>query len=478
LKFSIQEVATREVDITIEPEPQEVKRAMRLAAQQLSRWRPVPGYRPGKAPLSTVERIFGHEALLHQALEEMMPDLYQQAINEAGLRPYQQGKADVVSEDPLVLKVNVALAPEVTLVDYRTLRLEPEPEVAVTEEQIEKALFDKRRRYAEFTTVERPIRMGDQMVATIKGVTDSQIVVDENEGTMDITEELNPPGFAEAVLGMSTGESREFYLTYPEDHENPQLAGKNVHFTIWIKTVRQIDLPEVNDDLAKMAGDWDTVEEMRAGLAQKVKEDLEWDRRRREYDKAWTALAEQSAVGYPAAAVDQELETKLSQHKSQLQRIGFGFEKYLAMMGKTEPEYRQEMRAEAERDLARRLVMSEFIRAENVRVPRAELKREMDTMVASFGEQTEEAMQDLMNSGIMQTVYNELYTRRVNQWIAAYLYGRDDELQKLMAERDADLKQDEAPAATTDNEEAAVEQASEDSSDAETAEEAAQGDAS
>ncbi|MHB0856310.1 MAG: trigger factor [Anaerolineae bacterium] len=439
MKVSTAEVATREVELTIEPDVQAVQDAMRKAAREISRYRPVPGYRPGKAPYAMVERVFGRELILNQAVNEVGPAFYRDALKSAELEPYEQGQLDVESEDPLVLKARVALMPVVTLADYAELSIEPEPEVSVTDEQVEEAIERLRRRNAEFEPVERPLAIGDQLAAAVHGTdNEGQQVVNQENATFIVDDKMQPPGFSEALVGISAGEEREFSLTYPEDYDEEDLAGKNVSFKVSAKTVRETKLPAVDDDLAKTAGDYETVEDMRAGIAESLKQNLEREAREREAEQAIEALVGVATVEYPSAALEHEIHAALDGQKARVQQVGFQWENYLRMIGKTEAELHEQVRPEAERRLVRRLVLTEYARSEKLTVSQGELASGVANIASAYGDRAPEIMGRLRDSGAMFSIYADLLTQKAVTHLTARLTGREIEEEESAEDAEAD----------------------------------------
>ena len=426
MKVTSETVATREVLLTIEPDAESVEKAMHKAARQISQRRPVPGFRPGKAPYAMVERAYGREAILEQAVNDMAPDLYRQAIDEAKIEPFEQGRFEVGSQDPLVLKARVPLGPVVTLGDYHALHVDPEPEVTVSEAQIDEQVELIRRRHATYETVERPVQLGDQVVATIVGTHEGQKVVDQENATLNVVDEMRPAGFAEALVGMAAGETREFSLAYPEDYEDKNLAGKNVSFSATVTTVRQTNLPEVNDDLAKTAGDYGTVSEMREDVAANLKRQMEQEARDKEANAVLDALVGVSQVEYPTVALEREITATLENQKVRLRQIGFTYENYLRMLGKTEAELREEIRPEAERRLVRELVLAEFARAEKLEIKRDQISAELTRIASSYGDRANEAMGRLSMPRVMMSVHADLLTQAAVRRLVAMLTGRPE----------------------------------------------------
>ncbi len=438
MKVTTETVATREVVLTIEPDPATVEKAMRKTAREISRYRPVPGFRPGKAPYSMVERIFGRETILDEAIKELANDLYRQALDEVKIEPFEQGKMDVASHDPVTIKITVPLVPLVTLGDYHALHIDAEPEVSVTEEQIDQQIEAQRKRHAQYETVERPIVLGDQIVATVVGTAEGETLVNQEEATVTVDEQLPPPGFAEALIGTMPGEMREFSLTYPESYNDEKLAGKNVHFTVDVKTVRKVTLPEINDDLAKMVGDYENLAALRESLAAGLKQSMEFQARDREATRAVDALVAVSTVEYPAALVQQEVEAMLQQQKVRVQQVGFTWENYLRMTGHTEEQLREEMRPDAERRAMRQLVLREFATAESVKVEAEELRGEVQAIAAQYGDRSAEVLQRLtsdMNSSM--AIYSDLLTRKAVSKLTEMLTGREGAAPAAPAEVEA-----------------------------------------
>lgn len=425
MKVTTENVGTREVTLTIEPDLGAMDRAMRKAAKRISRWRPVSGFRPGKAPYGMVERIYGKDLILNEALQEEGDQIYHQAIEEAGVEPYEHGQLEVESQEPLVLKVNVPLSPVVKLGDYHTLHIDPEPEVSITDEQVDEEVEAIRQRHAEYEPVERPVQSGDQIVASIKGTAEGETIIDQKDRTLNVQDEMQPPGFMEAIVGMTAGETREFSLTYPEDYEDEDLAGKNVQFSVIVDTVRQVNLPEVNDDLAKMAGDYDTMEELRENLAKNLKERAQANARLRERDAAIDALVAQSTVEYPTKVVEDEINAAINNQRAQIERMGFAFENYLRMVGRTLQDIREEFRPEAERRVVRRLVLTEFARAENMKVSSEELNAEVEAVAAAYGEQAPEIRQRLEQGGARLSIAASLVAEKAMDRLTAMLTGRE-----------------------------------------------------
>ncbi|MFO7917120.1 MAG: trigger factor [Anaerolineae bacterium] len=450
MKVTKETIGPRKVTLTIEPDQETIEQGLRKAAREISQVQPVEGFRPGRAPYTLVQRIYGRETVLNEALREIAPSIYEQAVDKADIEPLEPGEFEVESQDPVVLKMDVSLVPRVELGEYTELEIEPEPQVAISQEQIQQELEQVQREHAEYEPVERPVQLDDQIVASVEGISEDELIIDQESTTLDVTQDLMPPGFAEALLGMEEGETREFSLTYPEDFENEELAGRHVDFTVTVNTVRQVNLPELDDDLAKMAGDYETLDELRESLTENLRERLEAEAREREVDAAMEALLEVSEVEYPEAAVDREVEAILRNQRARIQQSGLNFEDYLRMTGQSEQELRSQIRPDVEERLVRNLLLQELIRAEDVTLDEEELEEEIDSMAENVAEATgqepKEAKERLQQNGTRFSIHNDLLMEKASDLLVDILTGRHTQEEESSEDTKEEKPSEEQPA--------------------------------
>jgi trigger factor len=417
------------VELTIEPDAAFVEQAMRRAAKRVSRYRPVAGYRPGKAPYALVLRTFGRELLLEEALHGEAQTIYEQAVQEAKIEPLASGQMSIATPEPLTLTTRVSLPPEVTLGDYQAIRIEPEPEVAVEESEIDAEIATIRRRHAEVEVVERPLAMGDEAAATVKGLADGETVVEQPSAWWRVNDAMTPPGFAEAILGMTPGETREFTLSYPTDYtENENLAGKQVTFTAELRTIYAVTLPPLDDALATLEGEHESLDALRASVAERLKNTRLAASRAREAGAATEALIDISTFDYPDVMLESEVDSILANRQAMVQRLGWDFNAYLRMTGKTERELRDEAKPEAAKRVARELVLTELARAEGFTLDEQEAREAMNTwynnVVANFGERAQQAAEQMLQRGAAQSVQRRALVDMASRHLADMATGR------------------------------------------------------
>jgi len=443
LKINTEEIADREVALTLEPEPERVEKAVRHVARKVAKRIKIPGFRPGKAPFRIVEMTVGREYLLDEAAREMASELYKEALGETGLEPYAQTDLQILSLDPMSLKVTVALFPEVDLGDYQAIRVEPDDEVVVTDEQVDESLQEVQERLSEWDPVERAVQMGDQIVVDIIGNKDDDVVFDEEEQELILTEDVSPPGFSEQLLGLEPEESKEFSCTYPDDFPDEDLQGQEIAFKVILHVVREKQVPVLDDELAKSAGDYETLEDLKQTLKDGIQQRLEKEARDRLTEKVVQALVEQASVTYPAAALKDEVDDMIASYKKRLESQGFTLEGYLRMTGKTSEELRAEFEPGAKERLVRALVLVELAKAEGIEVVSDDLEEEVDRIAATYGDKASVVKRALTQQSALASVRSDLYSRKAIDRLIAIATGQVEEAE---SGEEQDIQMEEAEA--------------------------------
>jgi trigger factor len=407
------------VVLTITPDPETIDSALKQAAREISRVRPLRGYRPGRAPYALVERTYGRELLLNQALENIAPEIYREAIREAGIEPYEQGQLDIETQDPLVLKVNVPLNPEIVLGPYAEMTIEPAGAVTISDADVDEQLEMLRRQHAEIKPVERALQMGDQVDVAIYGTLDGEEVQHDESAKLDLTEYMKPDGFAEALLGS---------LTYPEDEENEKLAGKMVAYRVAVGQVREVVPPAADDSFAKTVGDYETLDALRETIAADLQRQHEAQARAAERLQAVEMLIAASQVEYPQAALEREIDRAIANQRAYAQRLGFSLDSYLRVTNRTEQDLRDEIRDEATKGLLQRLVLLEYVRKEGVLLTDDEANNAINAyannIARSYGDKADEILKQAVQNGALSLAIEDAMVMKAAQYLADRMAGR------------------------------------------------------
>ncbi|MBI3942448.1 MAG: trigger factor [Chloroflexi bacterium] len=387
----------REAVITVQVPEDQLNKATRRVAAAFSKHRRVPGFRPGKAPLEMVIRTVGKEALEEETFNTLSREVLTELVNEKGINPYAEPTSEVVTKEPPVIKIKIPLEPVVKLGDYLSLREEP-IQAIVEPEKVDQFLEDMRQRMKTQEEVDRGAVLGDTVAFSVTGTAGEEVVKNEEVDTLTLKDEGNaeyPPAFISEILGMKAGDTRTFQATYPEDFANKELAGKTVNFTVKVERVEETKVPDLDDEFAKKASEFDTLSELRAEIERNmaVQADREADE---EYEKkVLDALVGISEVSYPAVAVNREVNRLVQDIDNDLRRQGLNLDRFLTITGRNPVDYVAELRPTAEERVKRGLVLQELIEQEGIQFSPQDLEIETNRRAQQFGERFEEVLQSL-----------------------------------------------------------------------------------
>ncbi len=389
MKVSTEPMQNSQVLLNIEMESGEVDKYLDRAYQRLAKQVSVPGFRKGKVPKEVLVRYVGKEALFREALEDLIPEAYAEAVENQEIEPIAQPSFEIVQTDPLVFKAVVPLKPTVRLGDYNQIKIEVQP-VEVSDAEIDAVLEQLREEHAVLSPVERPVAFGDEVVLDVQEVKEGKSTPLRQDLVYEVREgsRLPLPGFAENLVGMSKGEERDITLSYPADYEVAELAGKEHVFRVTVKDIKEKKLPELDDELAKVFGS-DDLASLRTKVADVIRARKESSARLDAEKKIMDALVEASQVEYPPVLVEIEIDRLLTDEARHFVEGVNGLARYLTAVGKTMAEHREELRAEATQRLVRSLVLDEVVEAEKVEVTDSEVEEEVERLVAGAGEEAE-----------------------------------------------------------------------------------------
>ncbi|MGQ9713748.1 MAG: trigger factor [Anaerolineae bacterium] len=415
MKVTTEPLEGREVRLEIQLSEDELERAMQEAARRISREVQIPGFRKGKAPYAAVVRVAGKEALREEALDSLLPKLYEQALQEAQITPYDQGVLEEVSRsDPPVLKIRVPLEPLVELGDYRSLRVEWQ-EPSVSEEEVQKALEEIASNYASWEPKDGPIAEGDRVQVDLEGhAEDGEPVFDHKHQSLVVRlESLYPvPGFHQELLGLQVGDTKEFTLPFPEDSSNKRLAGKPIRFRVTVREVMRRSQPLLDDNLAKLEGEYETLEDLRKAVRERLLQERR-EKAEEEYEaKVLKALKEMSRLELPAVALERELDEMLESQEKRLEEGGLNMETYLSMLKTTPEAYRQALRPEAEEQVVTRLLLLKVAEAEGLEPTTEEKINLLRQWLATGGEKADEDAESLLQDEVVQNSVRYLLRQR------------------------------------------------------------------
>ncbi len=372
MKVEVRKEPQSRAVLEVELPSEDLARSVDQAVKRLNQRVNVPGFRRGKAPRGLLERVVGKEAIYEEAVRLLVPDAYEQALDQTGVRPIARPQIDVgeVEEGkPLRFTATVDLVPDVQLGEYAALRI-PFQEPEVTDADIDRAVEDLRARHAHLVSAPgKTAGQGDYVLARATEVTGTpERFAAGKEYLLELGGGTFPPEVESALVGAAVGERRAATL------------GSDAAVTLEIADVKQRELPALTDEFARTAANVQTIDEMRAALRERATADVR-TRAASEYEqKVVDALLSGAAIDLPESLVAHELEHMVSDLTDTLQRRGLTLQRYLDATDKTEEQLRTEFRPAAERRLRTQLALDEIARVEGLKPSQEEIDQEVENV--------------------------------------------------------------------------------------------------
>lgn len=372
MKTTVNELPDSRAEVEVEVAADDVDRTVNRAARSLARDMRMPGFRKGKAPPSLVIQRIGRGAVLEQAVRDSLPEWYEQALFESGINPVGDPEIEVTSlpeeeSEPLGFKFAVGTRPKAKLGEYRGLEV-GRPPLDVPEDTVDSEIERMRESMARLETVERPAAEGDMVVIDFAGTVDGELFEggEAHDHLLELGSGSLIEGFEEQLTGAGAGDERTVSVTFPEDYRAEHLAGKDAEFAVTVKEVREKILPDLDDDFASEATEFDTLDELREDIRSRLRTALEQQGEEAYRLAAIDAVADAAEVKVPEDIVRAHASDRWQQIERQLSSRGMDPAMYLQMQGKTREELIEDSMPDAERDLRREAALEAVADAEEI----------------------------------------------------------------------------------------------------------------
>jgi trigger factor len=380
MTVTLERKAASQVALQVEATAGEVDAAIEASLRRLASRVRIPGFRPGKAPTAMVERAVGWEAVRHETVDHLVPELYLRAVDESGVEPVGDPELDLGElerDKPLKFTATVTVKPEVDLRDYLSLRV-PMETTEITDESVDEAIQAARRRHGELVDVDRAAQSGDVLRCTLVMRRGDEVLSggDNVERDLELNRDEVIPAIVDGVLGLTAGESRSFETTLPQDYRQEELRGATVTIDVTVHAVRERKLPPEDDSLAVLDGHGTTLEELRDYYRTALAEEaVERDRETHEA-AALEALRDHVRVDVPVAMIDREIDRQIADLEYRLTSLGLPLDRYLEMSGQTMDALRAERRDSAASRVRLELALDALAAAEGIEVDETQVERE------------------------------------------------------------------------------------------------------
>ena len=380
----------------------------------------IPGFRKGKAPMNIVEKFYGDEIFYEDAFNEVVPEVYENAIKEE--------KLDVVSKPDiqvtqigkgkdLIFTAVVQTKPEVKLGKYKGIELE-KSEYTVTDESIEHELNQMAERNARMVTVtDRPAKKGDTVVIDFVGTVDGVAFEGGKAENHDLEIGSNTfiPGFEDQIIGMKIDEEKDIKVKFPDEYFSKDLAGKDATFKVKVNEIKKKELPTLDDEFAKDVSEFDTLKELKESIKEKQQKQNDERAKYETQDAVMKAVCENVKVDIPSGMIETETENMLKDMEQRLSYQGLKLDQYLQMMGKTREEMQKEYEPQAIEAIKSRLAIEAVIKAEKIEVADIDIEEKMKEMAKNYGRENDEEF--LKNENVRNYIKEGLTSEKALEFL-------------------------------------------------------------
>jgi len=410
MQSTVEETGRHSVKVTVEVPPEEfakdLDRAYRRIAQQIR----VPGFRKGKVPRRIIDAQIGRDAVLEEFVQDSVPAYYARAVRENELAPISEPEVNVEQAEegkPLVFTASMEVRPRLTLDGYKGIAV-PMPSTEVTDRDVDEFIERMRERFAELETVAHPARRGDYVVADIHGYVHDQEVegLTFTDHLYEVGSEQLVPELDKELEGKRKGEIIKFNAKLPEG--SGERAGQEVSVQVLVKEVKAKRLPAADDEFAKSASEFDTLEELRADLRTKLGEAKEQEAQAELRDLVLQELISRVDVELPERLVDEETEHRVEHAQERATRAGMTLQQVLEMQGWDELRFRSDARGHATRAIKADLILEAVARQEGLTVTAEELQQAVDDLAKGLARDPKEIRKALERSGQIRSLAGDI----------------------------------------------------------------------
>ena len=409
MSLQVEKLEKNMAKLTIEVSAEELEKAIQGAYQKNKNKISIPGFRKGKAPRKMIEQMYGKEVFYEDAANALIPEAYEKAVAECDEEIVSSPQIDVTQLEagkPFVFTATVALKPEVTLGTYKGVKV-AKAEIEVSEEEVSAEIDKERDRNARTISVEdRPVADGDQTVIDFEGFVDG-VAFEGGKGEnypLTIGSGAFIPGFEEALIGAQIGVETDVNVTFPEDYQAEELAGKPAVFKCTVKEIKVKELPELDDEFASEVSEFDTLEAYKEDVKKKLAEKKETEAKNAKEDAVIDAIIAEASMEIPDAMVDTQQRQMVEDFAQRIQSQGITMEQYMQWTGMTPEMMVEQMKPQALKRIQSRLVLEAVVAAEGMTADEAEFEAEVAKMAENYKMEADKVKELLGENGKKQVM--------------------------------------------------------------------------
>ena len=407
MSLQVEKLEKNMAKLTIEVSAEDLDKAMEKAYQKQKSRISLPGFRKGKAPRKMIESMYGKGVFMEDAVNSLVPQEYTKALGECDLEIVSQPEINVTQMEPgkaLIFTADVAVKPEVTLGDYKGVEV-PKSEIAVTDEEVDAEVKKEQDKNARTVAVEdRAAANGDITTIDFEGFVDG-VAFDGGKGTdyaLTLGSGTFIPGFEDQLVGANTGDHVEVKVTFPEEYQAKELAGKEAVFQCDVKKIETKEVPELDDEFAKDVSEFDTLAEYKEDVKKKLTEKKEKEARTAKENAAVDKAIENAQMDIPELMVQSQSRQMMDDFARRMQQQGLSMEQYFQFTGQSMDKMMEDMKPQALKRIQTRLVLEKVAEAENIQPSEEEITEEIQKMADAYKMEADKIREAIGESGLEQ----------------------------------------------------------------------------
>ena len=389
MSLQVEKLEHNMAKLTVEVAAEDVEKALQAAYLKQRKQINIPGFRKGKVPRQMIEKMYGPEVFYDEAANNMIPDAYAKAYDESELDIVSQPKIEVVQMEkgkPFIFTAEVATKPEVTLGDYKGLKVD-KVSTRVTQKEVDEEIEKERERNARTIEVtDRAVQDKDEVTLDFEGFVDG-VAFEGGKGEdypLTIGSGSFIPGFEEQLIGAEIDKEVEVNVTFPKEYHSEELAGKDATFKCTVHTIKAKELPELDDEFASEVSECETMDAYRAEVKKNIKERKERTGKEKKENQAVDQAIENAQMDIPEAMIEFQVRQMADDFARRIQQQGLTVEQYCQFTGRTAEKMLEEMRPQAEKSIKTRLVLEAIVKAENIEVSDERVEEELTKMAEAY----------------------------------------------------------------------------------------------
>lgn len=422
MSLQVEKLEHNMAKLTIEVSAEEVEKALQAAYLKERSKISLPGFRKGKAPRKMIESMYGKGVFMEDAVNSLVPQEYTKALGECDLEIVSQPEINVTQMEPgkaLIFTADVAVKPEVTLGDYKGVEV-PKSEIAVTDEEVDAEVKKEQDKNARTVAVEdRAAANGDITTIDFEGFVDG-VAFEGGKGTdyaLTLGSGTFIPGFEDQLVGANTGDHVEVKVTFPEEYQAKELAGKEAVFQCDVKKIEAKELPELDDDFAKDVSEFDTLAEYKENVKKELTEKKEAEAKTAKENAVIDKVIENAQMDIPEAMIDTQCRQMMDDFGRRMQSQGLSMEQYFQFTGQSVDKMMEDMKPQALKRIQTRLVLEKIAEVENIQPTEDEVNEEISKMAEMYKMEADK-LKDLIGENEMEQMKKDMAVQKAVTVIA------------------------------------------------------------